>query len=188
MFSTGDDEDIEQKIKAKGDEIRKLKADGIEKSELAPHIEELKALKAQLPAEETPETAKKEKQPKKQQQGKKSPAAKAVSKAPEEMSEKELRYTRLAKVEAMREAGVEPFEYTYNPTHSTTELASLYEGKLEGGEEDESADVTVAGRIMTRRVFGKLAFFTLQDERGTIQLQFDKKRLGDTFKVSWVNL
>lgn len=36
---------------------------------------------------------------------------------------------------------------------------------------------------MTRRVFGKLAFFTLQDESGIIQLQFDKNRLGDNFKV-----
>lgn len=34
--------------------------------------------------------------------------------------------------------------------------------KLEAGEEDESADVAVAGRIMVKRVFGKLAFFTLQ--------------------------
>lgn len=169
------------KIKAKGDEIRKLKEDGIEKSDLAPHIEELLALKAQLPAEEKPEPPKKK--PKKQP-AKKSPAANAANKKPEEMSEKELRYTRLAKVDAMREAGVEPFEYTYQPTHTATELASLYEGKLEGGEEDVGADVAVAGRIMTRRVFGKqLAFFTLQDESGTIQLQFDKKRLGETFKV-----
>jgi len=59
----------------------------------------------------------------------------------------------------------------------------LYEGKLADGEEDESADVAVAGRIMTRRVFGKLAFFTLQDESGTIQLQFDKTRLDESFKV-----
>jgi hypothetical protein len=28
-----------------------------------------------------------------------------------------------------------------------------------------------------------LAFFTMQDESGTIQLQFDKTRLGDSFKV-----
>ncbi len=83
----------------------------------------------------------------------------------------------------MREAGVEPFEYTYAATHTATELNALYEGKLEGGEEDESADVSVAGRIMTRRVFGKLAFFTLQDATGTIQLQFDQNRLGDDFQV-----
>ena len=37
---------------------------------------------------------------------------------------------------------------------------------------------------MARRVFGKIAFFTLLDESGTIQLHMDKKRLGSTFKVS----
>ena len=36
---------------------------------------------------------------------------------------------------------------------------------------------------MARRVFGKLAFFTLQDESGTIQLHLEKGRLGDSFKV-----
>jgi lysyl-tRNA synthetase class II len=63
-----------------------------------------------------------------------------------------------------------------------------YDGRLEGGEEDEASDVAVAGRIMTRRVFGSLAFFTLQDESGTIQLQFDKKRLGDGFKVRFLSI
>ncbi|CAB9527712.1 Lysine--tRNA ligase [Seminavis robusta] len=172
--------ELEQKIKAKGEEIRKLKEGGIEKADLQPHVEELLALKAQLPADQKPPEKPKKKAPEKQ---KKSPVAKAAAKKPiEEMSEKELRYTRLQKVEAMREAGVEPYEYTYQPTHTAAQLAQLYEGKLEGGEEDESATVAVAGRIMTRRVFGKLAFFTLQDETGTIQLQFDKKRLGETFK------
>ena len=84
----------------------------------------------------------------------------------------------------MREAGAEPYAYTYDPTHTSMELQELYEGKLEGGEEDEEADVAVAGRIMAKRVFGKLAFFTLQDESGNIQLHLEKNRLGDSFKVS----
>jgi len=105
------------------------------------------------------------------------------------MSESELRQARLAKVDAMKEAGAEPYAYTYAPTHSSEELKVLYEGKLEGGEEDEEADVAVAGRIMAKRVFGKLAFFTLQDEFGTIQLHLEKNRLGDTFKnlKAWVD-
>ena len=181
LFSTlsgSETEELNARIKAKGDEIRDLKAAGIGKAEIAPHIDELLALKAQVPAPATevkPKTATKEK---------------AVDKKPllvkknvEEMSESELRLNRLGKVEAMREIGVEPFEYTYETTHTAVQLAELYEGKLEPGEEDEEADVGVAGRVMTRRVFGKLAFFTLQDETGIIQLQFDKSRLGDSFKV-----
>ena len=37
--------------------------------------------------------------------------------------------------------------------------------------------MSIAGRITARRVFGKLAFFTLQDETGTIQLYLDKKEI-----------
>ena len=169
--------ELNEKIKVKGDEIRQLKEQGIEKSDLAPHIEELLALKAQLPPDETAEKPKK-KQKQKQPQKKKAAPAKKV----EEMTDSELRLTRLAKVEAMREANVEPFEYTFGTNRSASQLAAEYDGRLEPGEEDEESDVAVAGRIMMRRVFGKLAFFALQDETGTIQLQFDKKRLADTFK------
>ena len=185
LFSTAANnitDDLEQKIKAKGDEIRQLKADGIDKAALAPHVEELLALKAQLPSSSS-EPSSKKKQPTPPPPQKNKNKNKKPVEEEEEMSEKEWRDTRLAKVEAMRQAGVEPYAYTYRPTHTASELASLYDGKLGGGEEDETADVAVAGRIMTRRVFGKLAFFTMQDETGTIQLQFDKNRLGDTFKV-----
>jgi lysyl-tRNA synthetase class II len=101
-----------------------------------------------------------------------------------ELIDSEIRQVRLEKAIAMEEAGHNPYAYSFNPTHTAAELQCIYEGKLSGGEEDVNADVAVAGRIMTRRVFGKLAFFTLLDESGTIQLQLDKKRLGDSFKAS----
>jgi lysyl-tRNA synthetase class 2 len=41
-------------------------------------------------------------------------------------------------------------------------------------------EVAIAGRILARRVFGKLAFFSLQDETGTIQLYLDKKTIQAT--------
>eukprot|EP00522_Entomoneis_paludosa_P002395 CAMPEP_0172474310 /NCGR_PEP_ID=MMETSP1065-20121228/69295_1 /TAXON_ID=265537 /ORGANISM="Amphiprora paludosa, Strain CCMP125" /LENGTH=626 /DNA_ID=CAMNT_0013232489 /DNA_START=140 /DNA_END=2020 /DNA_ORIENTATION=+ len=173
-------EELQQKIAQKGDEIRGLKADGISKDDLGPHIAELLALKAQLPQEDQPAPApEKKKKPAKQPQNQKKKAATPAE--PED--ESALRLSRLAKVNAIRDAGVEPFAYTYDVTHTSAQVADLYpEGTLENGEEDETANIAVAGRIMTRRVFGKLAFFTLQDESGTIQLQFDKNRLGDTFK------
>ena len=52
------------------------------------------------------------------------------------MSESEIKLNRWAKVEAMREANVEPFEYTYDVTTSAVQLAADYDGKLEPGEED----------------------------------------------------
>jgi lysyl-tRNA synthetase class 2 len=175
-MSTTSVEEIERKVKEKGDQIRQLKADGISKEDLAPYIQELMALKAKLPTVQEP--------PKKEAKDeKKEPIAKkSDTKNPVDLTESELRQNRLDKVKAMREAGVEPFEYSFRPTRTSKELTTEYGGRLEDGEEDEEADVTVAGRIMTRRVFGKLAFFTLQDETGTIQLQLDKGRLGDSFQ------
>jgi hypothetical protein len=173
---------VEALIESKGNEIRKLKEEGIDKEALAPHIEELLALKAKI-APPPAKKKEKKKQPAKQKKQKQPPKKKES-----DMSESELRQTRLAKVEIMREAGAEPFEYTYSPTHTSMELQELYEGKLEGGEEDEDADVAVAGRIMAKRVFGKLAFFTLQDESGNIQLHLEKNRLGDSFKVRTLNM
>lgn len=59
--------DLETKIKAKGDEIRTLKENGISKSDLAPHVDELKALKAQLDPSSQSNESKKQNQTKKKE-------------------------------------------------------------------------------------------------------------------------
>ena len=84
-----------------------------------------------------------------------------------------MREVRVGKMKTMLAAGINPFAYTYKTTHKTTELVAIA-AHLANGEEDEKSDVSVAGRIMLRRVFGKLAFFTLQDESGQIQLYLEK--------------
>eukprot|EP00557_Chaetoceros_sp_GSL56_P005945 CAMPEP_0176487904 /NCGR_PEP_ID=MMETSP0200_2-20121128/6402_1 /TAXON_ID=947934 /ORGANISM="Chaetoceros sp., Strain GSL56" /LENGTH=628 /DNA_ID=CAMNT_0017884807 /DNA_START=284 /DNA_END=2170 /DNA_ORIENTATION=+ len=186
MSTDADISDLEERIKVKGDEIRKMKADGADKFSLAPHVEELLALKAKL----EPAVDNSKKEVKTSQSGKVGGKKESIQTMKEsDMTDSELRQARLAKVESMRKEGVEPYAYSYKPTHTAKELQDLYEGKLEGGEEDESADVAVAGRIMAKRIFGKLSFFTLQDESGTIQLQMEKSRLGDTFKnlKAWVD-
>ena len=203
LFSTTEEDvsaqvtSTEEQIATKGNQIRALKDEGISKEDLAPHIAELLALKAKLadltgeaPAAAAPKKEKKKNPPKK----KKGPAPK---KDESEMSINELRESRLAKVAAMRDVGAEPYAYVYDPNRTASQLAKEYDGKLEPGEEDDTnefttlgdgAEIAVAGRIMARRVFGKLAFYTLQDETGTIQLQFDKKRLGERDADSFKNL
>lgn len=88
---------------------------------------------------------------------------------------KEIRATRIQKVETLKEEGLNPFAYKWEVTHHAGELQQEYV-QLDNGEEVET-EVSIAGRIIARRVFGKLAFFTLQDESGTIQLYLDKKRI-----------
>mmetsp|Transcript_19654 Transcript_19654/g.22604 ORF Transcript_19654/g.22604 Transcript_19654/m.22604 type:complete len:646 (-) Transcript_19654:256-2193(-) len=169
--------EIEALVAKKGDEIRALKTDGISKEDLAPHIAELKELKSRLPSTDPPPKPKPPKQQKQQKQ--KQPQTKKDDKP---LTESEFRQARLDKLASMRDANVEPFAYTYEPTHTSQELIDLYDGKLEGGEEDSEVDVAVAGRILARRGFGKLSFYTIQDEMGIIQLQFEKSRMGESFK------
>ncbi|MDA0866276.1 MAG: OB-fold nucleic acid binding domain-containing protein, partial [Cyanobacteria bacterium] len=90
----------------------------------------------------------------------------------------EIRATRLDKVKQLQEAGLNPFAYRWDVTDHAADLQAKY-ADLAPGEEVE-AEVAIAGRILARRVFGKLAFFTLQDETGTIQLYLDKKVIGQT--------
>lgn len=87
----------------------------------------------------------------------------------------DLRATRLEKAEQLKQLGLNPYAYRWQSSHSTAALQAQY-ADLEPGQEI-NVEVTVAGRILARRILGKLAFFSLQDETGTIQLYLERKRL-----------
>ena len=87
----------------------------------------------------------------------------------------ELRDTRLEKAKALEELGQGPYALTFSPSHRMADLQESH-ADLPKGEERE-VSVSVAGRVMTRRVMGKLAFFTLADETGSIQLFLEKAGL-----------
>ena len=87
----------------------------------------------------------------------------------------ELRDTRLEKAKTLEELGQGPYALTFSPSHRMAELQETHADLPKGEERDVS--VSVAGRVMTRRVMGKLAFFTLADETGSIQLFLEKAGL-----------
>ncbi|WP_413441471.1 lysine--tRNA ligase [Synechococcus sp. MIT S1220] len=87
----------------------------------------------------------------------------------------ELRDTRLEKAAALEALGKHPYALHYKPSDRMAALQHQH-ADLPKGEERDVA-VSVAGRVMTRRVMGKLAFFTLSDETGTIQLFLEKAGL-----------
>ncbi|WP_017306380.1 lysine--tRNA ligase [Spirulina subsalsa] len=101
--------------------------------------------------------------------------ATAPSVTPNTSTLEEIRATRLEKVEQLKQEGLNPYAYRWESTHQAAQLQASY-SDLGNGEEVEEK-VSIAGRILARRVFGKLAFFTLQDESGVIQLYLDKKRI-----------
>ncbi|MEM6867050.1 MAG: lysine--tRNA ligase [Cyanobacteria bacterium P01_C01_bin.121] len=86
-----------------------------------------------------------------------------------------IRAARLQKVEDLKQAGQIPYAYSWDVTHPIADLQAKF-ADLEAGTEENFA-VSIAGRIMARRVFGKLAFFTVQDETGTMQLYLEKKTI-----------
>ena len=89
----------------------------------------------------------------------------------------QLEQQRLAKIEALRAAGVDPYPVRFDRTHTAAEIHSTFDSIEPGGESREQA--SVAGRLMLSRRQGKLSFAELQDATGRIQLFVEKDRLGD---------
>jgi len=94
----------------------------------------------------------------------------------------EIRAGRIQKASDLRTAGMNPYAYRFDRTASSAELASKYESlgageevQLEGGDME-----AVSGRVIARRAFGKLAFYSIQDESGTTQLYCDKAKLNQS--------
>ena len=82
----------------------------------------------------------------------------------------EIRNIRLGKAQALRDLGLNPFPSKSRRSHYTQALLDQFES-LQGQE------VTVAGRLMSWRKQGGLAFGHVQDEQGRIQLFLKKQNV-----------
>ena len=80
---------------------------------------------------------------------------------------------RREKLEELQKQGKDPFAITkFNKTHSSQEIKDNYEAL-------EQKDVTIAGRIMAKRIMGKASFCHIQDEQGKIQCYVSTNDLGE---------
>ena len=84
---------------------------------------------------------------------------------------------RFAKLHALEARGRTGFGLRFDRTHTASDIAGKHEGIEPGTETGEQ--VRVAGRIMTVRRHGKVAFADLQDQTGRLQLFAQADRLGD---------
>lgn len=94
----------------------------------------------------------------------------------EEISEqRQIRREKLAELRAM---GRDPYvQETYDVTAHSKDIKDNYDAM-----EDE--EVAVAGRIMSKRIMGKAAFFDLQDKQGRIQCYVKRDDLGsEEYKI-----
>ncbi len=84
---------------------------------------------------------------------------------------------RRAKLARLREQGV-AFPNDFVPAHRAAALAQRYGLETREQLEADKVEVTLAGRIMLKRVQGKASFATIQDASGRIQLYLNDQGIG----------
>jgi lysyl-tRNA synthetase class 2 len=99
---------------------------------------------------------------------------------PQQAERERVVQDRLEKVEALRSRGVEPYAYSFDPTHTAEEALALFAERGEGEGAEEIA-VRVAGRVVSKRDMGKSTFAHLADRTGRLQLYFRVNQLGDAY-------
>ena len=91
----------------------------------------------------------------------------------EELDINHLMQIRRDKLKELQEQGKDPFEITkFNRTNTAGEIKANY-------EQFEQKDVTVAGRIIAKRIMGKASFCTIQDSDEKIQSYVSINDLGE---------
>ncbi len=85
----------------------------------------------------------------------------------------QLRKVRREKLEELQQNGKDPFVITkYDQTHHSQEIKDNYDG-LEGKQ------VSISGRMMSKRVMGKASFCNIQDLKGNIQSYVARDSVGE---------
>ena len=92
----------------------------------------------------------------------------------------EILAQRMAKLDAMREKG-QAFPNDFRRDNISDELHNLYEEKTKEELDELAVEVSIAGRMMTRRIMGKASFATVQDMGGRIQLYVARDNLAEGF-------
>lgn len=85
----------------------------------------------------------------------------------------ELLRLRREKLETLQESGQDPFQITrYDVTAYSSDIVEHFDTM-------EGVEVSVAGRLMSKRVMGKASFCHVQDMKGQIQIYVRRDELGD---------
>lgn len=95
-----------------------------------------------------------------------------------QQDENQLIALRREKLGAMRDAGV-AFPNTFKREFYAEDLQQQYVDNEKPWFEENEVRVSVAGRIMLKRVMGKASFITISDMSGRIQIYVQKNMLGD---------
>lgn len=106
---------------------------------------------------------------------------------------------RRHKMNELRESGIDPFGRRFDRTHLSSQVIEEFDGFSKEELAEKAAQVTIAGRIMTKRGKGKAGFAHVQDLDGKLQIYvrqdtvgeqayalFDKADIGDIVGIAGV--
>ncbi|MFC1500514.1 lysine--tRNA ligase [Candidatus Zixiibacteriota bacterium] len=87
---------------------------------------------------------------------------------------------RRQNLETLRDMGVEPYPYRFEPTHAVSGVLEQWDDLApQDDASEESTQISLAGRLLGIRSHGKTIFADLLDTTGRIQLFINKKVVGD---------
>jgi len=89
----------------------------------------------------------------------------------------EITKARIKKIEELRKKGIEPYPYSFDRNAYSIEVKKKYE-KLKQNELGKEI-LKVAGRVVARRQLGNIAFCHILDDKGKLQIVFEKKHSKD---------
>ena len=86
---------------------------------------------------------------------------------------------RLERVKTLRDMGVNPYPNDFSPQTTAGAVIKEYGGLNKETLEEDPRKVSIAGRIMAIRDFGKASFIHVQDRTGRLQAYIKRDVLGD---------
>ncbi len=93
------------------------------------------------------------------------------------LNDQELR--RLEELRLLEESGINPYPYSYDKTHSATQILSSFSDE----NPEPLSNVSVAGRIVSIRKMGKATFSHILDSTSKIQIYFRKDDLPEFYEL-----
>ena len=90
--------------------------------------------------------------------------------------------SRQAKLNRLRQRGIDPYPPRFKPTSDAATAIADFEAS-EGKTEPSGEEQALAGRIMSLRVMGRAAFLDLRDASGTIQALLRQNVLGEEYEL-----
>ncbi|HZT63643.1 MAG TPA: OB-fold nucleic acid binding domain-containing protein, partial [Burkholderiales bacterium] len=97
---------------------------------------------------------------------------------PQAQDENQIIAERRAQLAGLRKHGV-PFPNDFRRDHLAADLHKTWGAKANDELEPKNISVSIAGRVMLKRVMGKASFATVQDTSGRIQLYVTRDGIGE---------